>query len=217
MKFAEKEANDRLRTIIDMVDRAIVSEAMLSETERLLRRILSVANGTEDELPADPRQKPLDHMIISCDASMRGNPGGVAAVAAVIQFPTNAKAQVPEKYHQPSAAKTNNEAEYEAIYFALTTLLARHNNPMAVIEIRSDSRLVIGQLNKEMECNEPRLQKMRDAIAELVNTLPTPTFFTWWPRCSTPELKLANDLAQSVTEELESKRKANAQEGSKVS
>ena len=194
--FVTKEANDRLEIIAEMIDKALLTAPMLNETERMLRTILAICQGSEDLLPPEPTEKPLEKMIISCDASIKENPGGPAAMGAVIQFPTTAKAQTPEKLASISSAKTNNEAEYEAVYFALTTVFGRHNNPTCLVEVRSDSQLVINQLNGDMECHEARLANKRDAILEFVRALPVPVKFKWFPRNSTPELRLANYLSQ---------------------
>ena len=76
--------------------------------------------------------------------------------------------------------------------------MSLHNNPKSLIEVRSDSKLVVGGLNKTMELHEERLKTMRDAIVEYVLQLPVPIVFRWFPRNSTPELTLANNTAQDL-------------------
>ena len=197
-KFSETEANERLCIIGEMINRAVITDPMLSDTERFLKKISAIAEGTEENIPAEPREQPLDRMIISCDASIKNNPGGPAAVAAIIQWPAHYNKLTVDKYNRISNAKTNNEAEFEAVYFGLQTVMSLHNNPKSLIEVRSDSKLVVGGLNKTMELHEERLKTMRDAIVEYVLQLPVPIVFRWFPRNSTPELTLANNTAQDL-------------------
>jgi len=191
--FNQAEANNRLATIIEMIDRALLCDPMLVTTERLLRNITAIAQGADEVILNEPSPPALDHIIASCDASIKENPGGPSAVGIVILMPQQPN---PIQISQASPAKTNNQAEYDAVYIALTTLFDRHNNPQCNVEIRSDSQLVIKQLNKEIECHDKDLQRRRDRILELVTALPVPVIFVWRPRNSTPELKLANYLAQ---------------------
>jgi ribonuclease HI len=197
--FEKSEANTRLATIIEMIDRALLCDPMMNTTERLLRNISAVAQGADEVIVNEIRPPKLDHIIISCDASIKENPGGPSAVGAVIQWANRGvDNQDPLIISQQSPATTNNQAEYDAIYTALTNLMSLHNNPGVMIEVRSDSQLVIKQLNKEIECHDKDLQRRRDAIQELVRELPVPVTFVWRPRNSTPELKLANHLAQDL-------------------
>ena len=197
--FDQKEANTRLETIIEMIDRALLTEPMMNTTERLLRNVSSVAQGADEVTVNEIKTPKIDHVIVSCDASIKENPGGPSAVGVVIQWPGRGiDNQDPLTISQQSPATTNNQAEYDAIYTALTNLMALHNNPGCLIEIRSDSQLVIKQLNKEIECHDKELLRRRDAILELVKELPVPVMYVWRPRNSTPELKLANHLAQDL-------------------
>ena len=199
MKFDQTEANTRLTCIIEMIERAMLCDSMLVTTERLLKNISAVAEGADEVIVNELKPPILDHIIVSCDASIKENPGGPAAVGVVIQWNNRGiDNSDPLTIAQPTPAITNNQAEYDAIYTALTNLMALHNNPGCMIEIRSDSQLVIKQLNKEIECHDKDLQKRRDAILELVKELPVPVMCVWRPRNSTPELKLANHLAQDL-------------------
>ena len=59
-----------------------------------------------------------DKLIIYTDGGARGNPGP-AAIGVVIQ---NEKGNTIKKYGEKIGEKTNNEAEYEAVIFALRKL-----------------------------------------------------------------------------------------------
>ncbi|MBI2052638.1 MAG: ribonuclease HI family protein [Candidatus Ryanbacteria bacterium] len=95
-------------------------------------------------------------IIIYTDGGSRGNPGP-AALGVVIQ---NAKGQTLKKYGEALGVKTNNEAEYEAVIFALKKmkqLLGKEKIKNAVFEIRMDSELVCRQLLGEYKIEEERL------------------------------------------------------------
>lgn len=142
--------------------------------------------------PKPPQEIP-QHTIISCDASIKTNPGGPASVGYVIRRPN----KEPMIVAKPCPATTNNQAEYDAVYEALTALFNLVNNP-GKVEVRSDSKLVIDQLNGDMECHDKTLVKRRDAIREFVKELPTEVEFVWKPRNSTPDLETANYCAQEI-------------------
>lgn len=185
----EQELRDRLESIADIIERNLDLRAPI-----LLLQLRAIARGTEEELNENEILKKTpkeDKIIISCDASIKVNPGGPASVGCVIEIGNK-----PLQLAQGSNATSNNQAEYDAIYFALTTLMNLNNNPGKPLEIRSDSQLIIRQLNGDIKCSDEKLQRRRDLILEYVKQLPIPVKFVWRPRNSTPELKLANHLAQ---------------------
>lgn len=137
--------------------------------------------------------KQEEKVIISCDASITKNPGGDAAVGFVIECPGSKTLKISKG----TPSRTNNQAEYDAVYEALTTLFDLKNNLSYPVEVRSDSKLVIRQLNGEWQCNDKDLDRRRKIILELVNQLPVEIKFVWFPRNSTPALKLANNEAQN--------------------
>ena len=192
------EAKARLEAVAETCKRGLDSgQPILTSTYDLLRSVIAIAEE-EEELPeriCKMKEKDLDHIIASCDASIKENPGGPAAVGVVIERPVKlgSSNQVVSKR---SKATTNNQAEYEAVYLALVTIMNLHNNPGCEIEIRSDSKLVIDQLNNDMECHNEKLKEKRDGILEFVKALPIPVRFVWRPRNSTPELREANYAAQ---------------------
>jgi ribonuclease HI len=139
---------------------------------------------------------PDDKIIISCDASITKNPGGDAAVGFVIRFPE--KEEIPEiKMSRRTPSKTNNEAEYDAVYEGLVTLFNKHT-PLYPVEVRSDSMLVVRQLNGTYKSNKPELSRKAQSIHELVRATGHPVTIEWRERNSTPDLMSANFLAQDL-------------------
>lgn len=192
-----EESIQRLQAIAELIDGALNSQVpMLVSTERLLERIQSIALGTDDDVAPRRRTMPVaDHVIMSCDASITKNPGGKVAVGVVVESPGEEVIEMADFMRKSS---TNNQGEYDAIYVGLTTLMSLRNNPGCEIEIRSDSKLVVDQLNGKIKCNDPELQKRRDLILELIAALPVPVSVQWYPRNSTPALLRANHLAQDA-------------------
>lgn len=193
------ENQERLETIAEIVAYAMEnSDNMRMKEYKTLTKIYEVATDLSDVVITPPV---LDHVVISCDASITENPGGQAAVGFVVELPRRLikidKMSSVQGFSKRVSATTNNQAEYDAIYEGITTFFHLHNNPQCKVEIRSDSRLVIEQLKGNMKCNDAKLQRKRDLILELVQELPVEIEWCWRPRNSTPALENANRLAQT--------------------
>ena len=90
--------------------------------------------------------------VIYTDGGSRGNPGPSAIGFFV---PDRDK-----RYGEYIGEGTNNTAEYQAIVFALKkakSLLGSHIAQQTIIEIRSDSQLVVNQLSGMFKLKEPEL------------------------------------------------------------
>ena len=102
----------------------------------------------------------MKKIIIYTDGGSRGNPGQ-AAIGVVF---CNEKGQVCKKYSDYLGDNiTNNEAEYQAVVFALQKFKALFGKKLAEsgeIEIRMDSELVVKQLNGEYKVLEPKIQEL---------------------------------------------------------
>ncbi len=70
---------------------------------------------------------------------------------------------------------TNNEAEYLAVLRAL-----QENS--GEIEILSDSKLVVNQLNGEWHIKEVRLRELFDKVQKVIKEKGVKATFTWIPR-----------------------------------
>lgn len=97
-----------------------------------------------------------DAVIIYTDGGSRGNPGP-AAIGVVF---SDAAGRATKRYGKAIGEATNNEAEYEAVRFALAkarALFGKDGIKNMDIEVRMDSELVARQLNDEYKVEEERL------------------------------------------------------------
>lgn len=139
-----------------------------------------------------------ESLIISCDASIKENPGGPAAVGVVVQFDNRT-----ETISRFTRAKTNNQAEYDAVYESLGQLerVVWSGLRFKSIQIHSDSQLVVRQILGQYKCSDSKLRKKKELIKEKMKELAQkyimpPVRIRWFKRNSTEGLKLANDAAQ---------------------
>ncbi len=98
----------------------------------------------------------VEKIIIYTDGGSRGNPGP-AAVGVVI---CDEKGGAIKKYSKSIGVRTNNEAEYEAVIFALgkmKQLFGKEKVQDIDIEIRMDSELVARQLGGRYKIEEEKL------------------------------------------------------------
>lgn len=97
-----------------------------------------------------------DKLIIYTDGGSRGNPGPAAIGVAL----ADRTGHVLKRYGKTIGRKTNNEAEYEAVLFALTKARALYGKDRVkkmVVEVRMDSELVCRQLGGQYKIEEERL------------------------------------------------------------
>ena len=101
----------------------------------------------------------MKKVIIYTDGASRGNPGK-AAVGIVF---CNQKGEVVKKHSAYLGDKiTNNEAEYQAVIIALkkfTSLFGKKLAEKTDIEIRSDSELLVNQLEGRYKVINPKIQE----------------------------------------------------------
>ncbi len=93
-------------------------------------------------------------IIIYCDGGARGNPGP-AAIGVFIK-----EKKEERKYSKYLGKATNNEAEYQAVIFALKKikqLLGKERTKKEKIEVITDSQLVVNQLNGKYKIKEKNL------------------------------------------------------------
>ncbi len=96
-----------------------------------------------------------EKIIVYADGGARGNPGP-AAIGVVIMRGNRAVG----KYGQSIGERTNNEAEYEAVIFALKKLkhlFGKQKTRDLDVEIKMDSELVARQLGGKYKIEEEHL------------------------------------------------------------
>ncbi|NQU82548.1 MAG: ribonuclease HI family protein [Parcubacteria group bacterium] len=95
----------------------------------------------------------MDKIIVYIDGGSRGNPGPAAFGVA---FPN-------KKYSEFLGRTTNNEAEYKGLIFALKkakSLYGKDKVKNMEIEVRSDSELLVKQMNGEYKVKNEGIQKL---------------------------------------------------------
>ncbi len=113
----------------------------------------------------------MEKIIIYTDGGSRGNPGQ-GAIGVVF---SDSKGGVIKKYFQALGFCTNNEAEYNALLFALKkikALFGKEKVKSLVIEIRSDSELLIRQMKGEYKIQDEKIGKLFLEIWNLRIELP---------------------------------------------
>ena len=134
-----------------------------------------------------------NEVVIYTDGGSRGNPGP-SAIGVYFK-------DLNKKYSQHLGKATNNEAEYKAILFTLKKakqLVGKKETKKAIIEIRSDSQLIVSQLNGKFKIKEEEfwpffieIWNLRQDFGEIV-----------FKHISREENKVADSL---VNEELDKK------------
>ena len=98
-------------------------------------------------------------IFINTDGGSRGNPGPAALGVVFL----NEQGEVLKKYSQTLGQATNNEAEYQALIFALKkakALFGKEKIKEMEFEARLDSELIVKQLNHEYKIEEENLQPL---------------------------------------------------------
>lgn len=101
----------------------------------------------------------MKKITIYTDGGSRGNPGK-AAIGVVF---CNEKGEVIKKFGEYLGDNlTNNEAEYQAVIFALKKFKALFGKVIAKVsevEVRSDSELLVNQMNGKYKLENENIQK----------------------------------------------------------
>lgn len=98
-------------------------------------------------------------IIIYTDGGSRGNPGP-AGIGVIF---TDEKGKIIKEYPDYIGRATNNEAEYQAVIFALQKgklLFGKKRVKEMEVEIRLDSELVAKQLNGKYKISDRRIQEL---------------------------------------------------------
>ena len=147
----------------------------------------------------------LTDIIISCDASVKENGVGPSSCGIVVNYKHVFKLGPRAWAKILPKSKTNNQAEYDAVYEAFRFLQDFAQPESArYVKIYTDSKLVVEQLYERFQTHDSILNKKRLEISSLWSKLHKTNgknlrvSILWAPRNSTEELKKANNLAQDV-------------------
>jgi ribonuclease HI len=101
----------------------------------------------------------MEKIIVYTDGGSKGNPGP-GGVGVVIY---NDKKEAIKKYSHNLGKVTNNQAEYQAVIFALKKiklLFGKKKTKDLSVEIRADSELLVKQLNGEYKILDDKIQPL---------------------------------------------------------
>ncbi|MCD6402684.1 ribonuclease HI family protein [bacterium] len=101
----------------------------------------------------------MKKIIIFTDGGSRGNPGP-AAIGVVF---CNEKGEIIKKYSEFIGERTNNEAEYQAVIFALQKFKQLFGKKLAKnseVEVRTDSEFLVSQLKGRYKVLDEKIQPL---------------------------------------------------------
>ena len=107
-----------------------------------------------------------EKIITYTDGGSRGNPGP-AALGVVI---CDHAGKILNEYSQALGRKTNNEAEYEAVIFALKKVKQLYGKEKAKkmrVEMRMDSEFVVKQMTGKYKIEDERMAMLFIAVWNL--------------------------------------------------
>ena len=133
----------------------------------------------------------VDKVIICTDGAARGNPGPAAIGATLKDETGNLIARISRRI----GVTTNNQAEYQAIVAALekvVSLGARY------VELKSDSELVVKQINGRYKVKNTALRPLYQKVVKLAGSLESITV-SYIPRAQNTEAdSLANKALDGI-------------------
>ena len=104
-------------------------------------------------------KKDIEKIVIYIDGGSRGNPGPSAFGISI----SDGQKNILKEYSQYIGEATNNEAEYQALIFALKktkSLFGKEKIKKIGIELMSDSELLIKQMKGEYKVLNSKIQKL---------------------------------------------------------
>lgn len=147
----------------------LISKSSVFVTKNSYLKALYLQKGIQnvlllDNIIEENFIKEKDETIqINIDGASRGNPGPSA-----IGIVTYKNGCLLEEISEYIGEKTNNFAEYTALIKALEISIERGFNN---VEIRSDSELVVKQINKEYKVKDADIKELFDKANELITKI----------------------------------------------
>jgi ribonuclease HI len=106
----------------------------------------------------------IKRLVIKTDGRSQGNPGP-AAIGVTIK---NEQGKLIASISQPIGRATNNQAEYRAIIAALKKAIELG---VEQVDIRSDSELVVEQINRRYRVKNASLKSLHQQVKQLQSQL----------------------------------------------
>lgn len=117
----------------------------------------------------------MTHFIIEADGASRGNPGHASYGAVILNANTG---DVVAERGAVLGHATNNVAEYSGLIAGLEVVAAL--DPLAIVEVRMDSKLVVEQMSGRWKIKSPDMRTLAMRAREI---LPFQNVtYTWIPR-----------------------------------
>jgi len=107
-------------------------------------------------------------LILFSDGASRGNPGPAAAAFIVL----TEDGRIQQKHTKYLGTKTNNQAEYLALIYALESVSGLADK----LVCNMDSQLVVRQLNRQYAVKDPALKALWEKVSGLAGTFREVTF-----------------------------------------
>lgn len=133
-----------------------------SYLNRGVKNILLINNLTEITIEEITEE---DTVTINIDGASKGNPGP-SSIGILFQINNETVKEISEYIGE----HTNNFAEYTALIRALEICL---ESGFYNIEVKSDSELVVKQINKVYKVKDPDIKDLYDKASVLINKLST--------------------------------------------
>lgn len=108
--------------------------------------------------------KPREVVELYTDGGARGNPGP-AGIGAVVVDPNTSPPEILASVSKAIGVATSNVAEYQAM---IAGLEAAARFPAVLLRVRSDSLLVISQLQGVWRVKKPHLRPLHQRAMELL-------------------------------------------------
>lgn len=99
---------------------------------------------------------------IFCDGGARGNPGPAGIGVVIVEIGGRER-----RYKKYIGKKTNNQAEYEAVYLAMKILRKEYKNAEKA-DFFLDSELVVKQMKGEYKIKNEKLGKLLVSIRNII-------------------------------------------------
>jgi ribonuclease H / adenosylcobalamin/alpha-ribazole phosphatase len=117
----------------------------------------------------------LNRFVIEADGGSRGNPGPAAFGAVIYHADTK---ETLFEIGKTIGIATNNVAEYQGLIAGLTAV--KDLDPMALVEVRMDSKLVVEQMSGNWKIKHENIKPLAIKAKQIINH--EQVSYIWIPR-----------------------------------